>query len=148
MKVADSIWKDRNFIKFFSANVLSNLGNWFDFVAVLILFRYTWEADPMLIALIPVMYAIPSIVLGQFAGVLADRTDKLKILVNSDWIRGGLTFLLALTTSPLFALPVLLLRNTVGVISLPAQQGLMRNIVEEEDLMKAGNYQRKSLSTS
>ncbi|MBA2174947.1 MFS transporter [Halobacillus locisalis] len=137
MKVADSIWKDRNFIKFFSSNVLSNLGNWFDFVAVLILFRYTWEADPMLIALIPVMYAIPSVILGQFAGVLADRKNKLKILVQSDWIRGGLTLLLAFTPSPLFALPVLLFRNMVGVISLPAQQGLMRNIVEEEDLMKA-----------
>ncbi|SDJ09151.1 MFS transporter [Salimicrobium halophilum] len=137
MKEKSAIWKDRNFIKYFSANLLSNLGNWFDFVAVLILFRYTWEAEPMLIALIPVMYAIPSILLGQFAGVFADRRNKLKILVHSDWIRAGLTFLLVFTGSPMFALPVLLLRNTVGVISLPAQQGLMRSIVEEEDLMKA-----------
>ncbi|WP_158701576.1 MFS transporter [Lentibacillus sp. Marseille-P4043] len=132
-----SIWRDRNFIKFFSANGLSNLGNWFDFVAVLILFRYTWKADPMVIALIPVMYAIPSILLGQFAGVFADRRDKLKILVHSDWIRAGLTLLLVFIPVPMLALLVLLFRNTVGVISLPAQQGLMRSIVDEDDIMKA-----------
>ena len=137
MSSPESIWKDRNFIKFFSANALSNLGNWFDFVSVLILFRYTWKADPMLIALIPVMYAVPSILFGQFAGVFADQKDQLKILVYSDWIRAGLTVLLIVSPAPLFALPVLLLRNTAGVVSLPAQQGLMRRIVDEENIMKA-----------
>lgn len=132
-----SIWKDRNFVKYISSNGLSNFGNWFDFVAVLILFRYTWKADPMLIALIPVMYAIPSILLGQFAGVFADRKDKLRILIQSDWIRGGFTLLLVIMPSPLFVLPILLIRNTVGVISMPAQQGLMRSIVDEDNLMKA-----------
>lgn len=132
-----SIWKDFNFIKFFTANTLSNLGNWFDFIAVLILFRYTWKADPMLIALIPVMYAIPSILLGQLAGVLVDKKDKLKILIFSDFGRAAFTFLLIFTSSPLLALPILLIRNTIGVISLPAQQGLLRKIVDKEYLMKA-----------
>ncbi|KGP91799.1 arabinose ABC transporter permease [Pontibacillus chungwhensis BH030062] len=131
------MWRNQNFVPYFLANALSNLGNWFDFVAVLILFRYTWQADPMLIALIPIMYAIPSILLGQFAGVFADRKDKRKVLIYSDWIRGGLTLLIVLTTSPWFALPVLFLRNAVGVVSFPAQQGLMRSIVLEEDIMKA-----------
>ncbi|MCA0987146.1 MFS transporter [Guptibacillus algicola] len=137
MKKRKTLWKDWNFVRFFAANTLSNFGNWFDFVAVLILFRYTWKADPIMIALIPVMYAIPSILLGQFAGVFADRKNKLRILITSDWIRAGLTFLLVFTPSPLLALPVLLLRNTVGVVSLPAQQGLMRSIVDEKDIMKA-----------
>lgn len=137
VKYNESIWRDKNFISFFSANALSNFGNWFDFIAVLILFRYTWKADPMLIAIIPVMYAIPSILLGQFAGVIADRANKLRILIFSDWIRAGLTLILVFTTSPLFALPVLLLRNVFGVISLPAQQGLMRNIVDEKNIIKA-----------
>lgn len=132
-----SIWKNGNFIKFFSANTLANLGNWFDFVGVLILFRYTWKADPMLIALIPIMYAIPSILLGQFAGVFADKRNKLKILIYSDWFRAVLTLLLVFTPTPWLALPILFLRNTAGVISLPAQQGLMRNIVDEKYIMKA-----------
>jgi len=137
MKKNTAIWRNRNFIKFVSANALANFGNWFDFVAVLILFRYSWNADPLLIALIPIMYAIPSIVLGQFAGVFADRRNKQKILIYSDWIRALLTLFLVFAPSPLFALPILLLRNTTGVISLPAQQGLIRNVVEEKDLMKA-----------
>ncbi|MGR9050581.1 MFS transporter [Halobacillus faecis] len=137
MKQKQSIWKNRNFVTFFSANALSNLGNWFDFVAVLILFRYTWQADPLLIALIPVMYAVPSILLGQFAGVFADRRDKLKILVYSDWIRGVLTLVLVFTPYPYLALALIFLRNTAGAISLPAQQGLVRRIVDEEAIMKA-----------
>ncbi|UOQ45624.1 MFS transporter [Halobacillus salinarum] len=132
-----SLWKNRKFIKFFGANACSNLGNWFDFIAVLILFRYTWKADPLLIALIPVMYAVPSMFLGQLAGVFSDRRNKLILLIYSDWIRAGFTFLLLFMPSPLFSLPVLLLRNTAGVISLPAQQGLMRMVVHEEHLMKA-----------
>lgn len=132
-----SIWRNGNFIKFFSANTLANLGNWFDFVGVLILFRYTWKADPMLIALIPIMYAIPSILLGQFAGVFADRRNKRKILIYSNWFRAVLTLLLVFTTTPWLAFPILFLRNTAGVISLPAQQGLMRNIVDEKNILKA-----------
>ncbi|RBP04406.1 MFS transporter [Rossellomorea aquimaris] len=132
-----SIWRDHNFIKFFSANALSNLGNWFDFIAVLILFRYTWNAEPMLIAMIPVMYAIPSTLFGQLAGVFVDRKDKLRILIYSDWIRGCLTLLLVFVSSPIVALLVLLLRNSVGVVGTPAQQGLVRNIVDEDHLMKA-----------
>ncbi|GEN52643.1 MFS transporter [Halobacillus faecis] len=137
MKQKHSIWKNRNFVTFFSANGLSNLGNWLDFVAVLILFRYTWKADPLLIALIPVMYAIPSILLGQFAGVFADRKDKLKILIYSDWVRGVLTLALVFTPFPFLALALIFLRNTAGAISLPAQQGLVRRIVDEEAIMKA-----------
>ncbi|MYL49857.1 MFS transporter [Halobacillus litoralis] len=137
MKQKHSLWRNRNFVTFFSANALSNLGNWLDFVAVLILFRYTWKADPLLIALIPVMYAIPSILLGQFAGVFADRKDKLKILVYSDWIRGVLTLALVFTPFPFLALAFIFLRNTAGAISLPAQQGLVRRIVDEEEIMKA-----------
>lgn len=132
-----SIWRNGNFIKFFSANTLANLGNWFDFVGVLILFRYTWKADPMLIALIPIMYAIPSILLGQFAGVFADRRNKRKILIYSDWFRAALTLLLVFTPTPWLALPILFLRNTAGVLSLPAQQGLMRSIVDEKNIMQA-----------
>ncbi|WP_409369141.1 MFS transporter [Lysinibacillus sp. 38-6] len=132
-----SIWRNGNFIKYFSANTLANLGNWFDFVGVLILFKYTWHADPMLIALIPVMYAIPSILLGQFAGVFADRRNKRKILIYSYLFRAALTLLLVFTPTPWLALPILFLRNTAGVISLPAQQGLMRSIVDEKNIMQA-----------
>ncbi|KMY44607.1 hypothetical protein AC622_10410 [Bacillus sp. FJAT-27916] len=132
-----SIWHNRNFMKFFTANALANLGNWFDYVGMLILFRYSWNADPLLIAFISISYAIPSILFGQFAGVLADRMDKRKILIYSDWFRALLTLCLVFVPSPFIALPILLLRNTAGVISLPAQQGLIRNIVEDEDIMKA-----------
>ena len=131
------IRRNRNFIKFISANALANLGNWFDYVGVLILFRYSWNADPILIALIPIMYAIPSIVLGQFAGVFADQRNKRKILIYSDWARALLTLFLAFSPSLFIALPILLLRSTVGVISLPAQQGLISKIVEDKDIMKA-----------
>ncbi|PQD95704.1 arabinose ABC transporter permease [Pradoshia eiseniae] len=132
-----AIRRNGNFIKFISANALANLGNWFDYVGVLILFRYSWNADPILIALIPIMYAIPSIVLGQFAGVFADQRNKRKILIYSDWARALLTLFLAFSPSLFIALPILLLRSTVGVISLPAQQGLISKIVEDKDIMKA-----------
>lgn len=129
--------KNGQFIKFFVANTLANLGNWFDFVGVLILFRYVWQADALSISLIPIMYAIPSILIGPFAGVLADRLDKRKIILYSDWIRAALTIAIVFTTNPTLVLLLLLLRNTAGTFSLPAQQGFMRSIVPEEQLLQA-----------
>lgn len=49
------IWKNRVFTKMFAAYGLSTLGAWFDFIAVAILLGFVWQADPMTMALLPIM---------------------------------------------------------------------------------------------
>ncbi|WP_255433465.1 hypothetical protein [Brevibacillus sp. LEMMJ03] len=64
------LWNNRVFIRMFAAYSLSTLGDWFDFIAVTMLLGYVCQADPMLMALLPLVYAGPGLVLGQVAGFL------------------------------------------------------------------------------
>ncbi|UOQ46874.1 MFS transporter [Gracilibacillus caseinilyticus] len=132
-----SIWKNKMFLRLFSSYSVSMLGRWFDMVAILILFSYVWEANPFIIALIPVAYALPHAFLSQFSGVLADRFNKVKLMLTADIATAILTLILFFAPNPAIALPVLLLRATVTVIHFPAQQALIKSVVEEKLIVKA-----------
>lgn len=133
----DSIWKNRTFKNMFIAYGLSSFGNWLDFAAITILFSYAWKAEPTIIALLPVVYAVPSIFFGQFAGVLADRWNKLHVMILSDIICALFTVLLVFAPNPYWVLPILLLRAAAAVFNTPAQQSLIRSIVAKQHLLKA-----------
>jgi MFS transporter, DHA3 family, macrolide efflux protein len=131
------IWKNKNYVKFFIANSLSSFGDMFDIIAMLMLFTYTWNVEPFLIALIPITYAVPSIVLSQFSGVIADRYNKKRILLYTNGLMGLLTLLLFFADSPWFALAILTFRSAIGVFKLPAHTTLIRSIVSDTHLLQA-----------
>lgn len=134
---SQSLWKNKQFSKMFLSYSISSFGDWFDMIALMILFSYTWHAEPFVISLVPIMYAIPSILLGQLAGVLADRWNKVPLMIITDFIRSGLTVVLFFAAGPWMALPIMFLRSTAAIFNVPAQQALLRNVVAEEQLLKA-----------
>ncbi|UFJ41217.1 MFS transporter [Brevibacillus humidisoli] len=135
-----SLWSNRVFARMFVSYSLSTFGDWFDFVAMMILFGYVWQADPIMMSLVPVAYAIPGILAGQHAGVLADRYRKLPLMIGADLICGVLTVALLAADSPLLALPLLLCRSAASLFHEPAQQALIRHIVPEEKLLEATTW--------
>ncbi|MGP4072717.1 MFS transporter [Piscibacillus sp. B03] len=132
-----SIWKNKTFIRLFSSYSISMLGRWFDMVAIMILFSYVWRTDPLIIALIPVAYALPQALFSQFAGILADRFNKVKLMLTADIFTAFLTFALFLTPGPWIALTILLIRATLTVVHFPAEQSLIKHIVHEKLIVKA-----------
>jgi DHA3 family macrolide efflux protein-like MFS transporter len=132
-----SIWKNRTFMRMFSAYSLSMTGQYFDMIAMAILFAYVWQADPVIIAMVPVVYAIPHVLFGQFAGILADRWKKINVMITADIVVVVLTILLIFAPNPWWALPILMMRATATVFHFPAQQALVRQVVEEKNLLKA-----------
>ncbi|WP_163579746.1 MFS transporter [Gracilibacillus saliphilus] len=132
-----SIWKNNTFMRLFSSYSVSMLCRWFDMVAVMILFSYVWEADPFIIALIPVAFALPHALFSQFFGILADRFNKVKLMLVADVSTAILTLFLFMAPNPWIALPIIMLRATLTVIHYPAQQALIKNIVEEKLIVKA-----------
>jgi predicted MFS family arabinose efflux permease len=131
------LWKNRTFMRMFTAYGLSTLGDWFDFIAVSILLGFVWKAEPMTIALLPLMYAGPGILFGQFAGIYADRSNKLRLMILTDIIRAVLTGLLLLAPNPAWLLLLLCLRSSVRVFHTPAQEALTRQVVPADQLFKA-----------
>ena len=79
-----SVWRNRIFTKMYSAYAISSFGDWFDAFAIEILVAFRWRADPLMIALIPVMIALPGILFGSFAGVIADRWKKVNLMMLAD----------------------------------------------------------------
>ncbi len=134
---AGSVWENRVFKRIFAAYTVSTFGDWVDHIAIIMLFGYVWRANPVLIALIPVTSALPGVLLGQLAGVWADRFDKLKLMVYSDLISAVLTFVMAISLNPFLVLALLFLRNAAGSLNLPAQQSLTKLILPEGHLLKA-----------
>lgn len=135
-----SIWQNKTFRKMFTAYSISSFGDWFDIIAISVLLAYTWQTEPIWIAMVPVMYALPGILLGSFAGVLADRTKKVKVMIIADLLVSLLTIGLMFAPNIYWVLPVLALRAALGVFNVPAQQALTRNVVAEEHLLKATSY--------
>ncbi|MFS0556171.1 MFS transporter [Brevibacillus sp. 179-C9.3 HS] len=129
--------ENKTFRTLFVSYGLSTLGDWFDFIAVSILLGFVWKVDPMTMALLPVAYAAPSILLGQFAGVLADRVNKVRMIMSMNVIQAALTLLLLAMPNPFWFLVVIALRSGASVFNDPAQQTLTRQIVPENQLLQA-----------
>ncbi|GEL77684.1 MFS transporter [Tenuibacillus multivorans] len=134
---ATSIWKNNTFMRLFYSYSISMFGRWFDMVAIMILFSYIWEANPIIIALIPVAYALPHAFLSQFAGILADRFNKVKLMLTADIATVILTLTLLTAPNPWIAISIILLRAIFTVIHFPAQQSLIKHVVKKELIMKA-----------
>ncbi|MGZ4134529.1 MAG: MFS transporter [Tumebacillaceae bacterium] len=132
-----SIWKNHVYTRLFTAFSLSVFGDWFDMVAMLVLFAYQWHADALVVSMVSLTMAVPGILFGQFAGVLADRYNKLFMMISTDFIRAVLTGVLLFMPSPYWALLVLTLRSMAGLFNSPAQQSLTRYVVADEHLLKA-----------
>ncbi|AZS17082.1 MFS transporter [Paenibacillus lutimineralis] len=135
-----SVWRNRIFTKMYSAYAISSFGDWFDAFAIEILVAFRWRADPLMIALIPVMIALPGILFGSFAGVIADRWKKVNLMMLADAAETLLTIALLFAPGMYWLLPLLALRATMGVFRVPAHQALTRQVVREDQLLKATSY--------
>lgn len=135
--VPTPIWKNSRLLCALLSHLLSSLGDWLDFIALLTLFTYVWQADPLLISMLPVAYAFPGILFSQAAGVWVDRWQPKLVLICTDVFRSGCTLLLLLAPSPYLILSVLLLRASIGTFHLPAQHSIIRRIVAGNQLLEA-----------
>ncbi|SFE52815.1 Transmembrane secretion effector [Thermoanaerobacter thermohydrosulfuricus] len=68
--------KDVSFL--ISSQVVSDIGNWIDRIAVLTLV-YDINKSPISMSFLSIMMLLPSIIFGAFAGKIVDSYDKKKI---------------------------------------------------------------------
>ncbi|MDY8022438.1 MFS transporter [Paenibacillus polymyxa] len=137
LQSTSSIWRNGRFRRMFAAHTAASFGDWFDAIAIQVLVAYRWEADPMIIALIPVVMALPGLLLGSIAGTLADRVHKARLMIICDAAIALLTLAILAVPGPAWLLPLLGLRAAAGVFQMPSQQGLTRTVVASDDLFRA-----------
>lgn len=132
-----SLFKNRHFMRMFTAYATASFGEWFDAIAIQIILVYRWGASPVTLALVPVAMALPGLILGSFAGVAADRFPKVKLMMFADLLTGILTLILLTASHPYAVIPILMCRAAVSSFIMPAHQAMTRSLVREEQLVQA-----------
>jgi len=124
----------RNARLFFFGLSVSNIGSWIQMTAVsLLVYRITGKATDVGVTLL--CQFLPMLVLGVWAGAIADRVDKRKMTMLTQTGQAGLAILLGVCSLAGWAnLPVIFLVSlALGVVQAfdnPARRGFVIELVE------------------
>ena len=133
--------RSRNFAPYFVGNAASASGTWFQNLAASILvFRLTHS--PFLLGVLNFCQFVPVLVLSPWAGGLADRVDRRKLLLATQLTSTALTAVLAGLAWDGAATEWVVIGfsgalGIVSALSIPAQQSLIAALVDEEDVPQA-----------
>ena len=130
---------NRNFRLLFIGQAISQLGDWFNSVAVFaLLLDLTGSATA--VAWMMIMQFLPMAVVGPVAGVVVDRVDRRRLMIATDIIRGVLVLglLLVRTREQVWlAYVVMALTVTGSAFFEPARTATIPNVTSKEELMPA-----------
>jgi MFS family permease len=127
----------RNYRLFFSGQSLSLIGTWMQQVALgWLVYRMTDSA--FLLGLVGFSSQIPTFILASFAGVLADRYNKHKIIIATQTLAMIQAFILAFLTltGSIQIWQILLLSLFSGLINafdMPTRQSFVIDMVEDRN---------------
>jgi MFS family permease len=126
----------RNYRLFFSGQVVSLVGTWITMTATSWLV-YRLTGSPFLLGVVGFAGQFPAFLLGPFAGIVVDRTNRHRMLVVTQTVSMLQSFALAaLTLSGRITIQQIVLLNVVqGVVNsfdMPARQSLLVNLIEDK----------------
>jgi len=133
-----NLLRDPVFSRLYRAILVSSLGDWIGFVAVVALVtRIGGVSAGFAVSGVMLARLLPSIVFGPFAGVLVDRFDRKRLMVIADVVRG-----IGYATMPLIPqLPwiygVSFLIECLSLLWTPARDAMIPNLVPRRQLSNA-----------
>ncbi|MGP7816773.1 MFS transporter [Niallia sp. 01092] len=143
-----AIFKNKLFTKLFLASFASQLGTTIGNVAFAFYLLDHFSKQPFYATIAELMYSLPILVVFFFVGVAADRLDRKKITVYSDWIRAGLTVLLLVTlyfNVLWLAFVILFIRSAVSKFFAPAEMSILQGVLDKEQYMQASGLNQTVL---
>lgn len=133
-----TLLRDPVFSRLYRAILVSSLGDWVGFVAVVALVtRIGGGSAGFAVSGVMLARLLPSIVFGPFAGVLVDRFDRKRLMVIADVVRG-----IGYATMPLIPqLPwiygVSFFIECLSLLWTPARDAMIPNLVPRRQLSNA-----------
>jgi MFS family permease len=133
--------KHRNFQLFFSGQIISLVGTWMDTVAEgWLVYRLTGSS--LLLGTVTFAGQLPVLLISPFAGLVADRVNRRKIVITTQiasmiiaGFLAGLTLTKRITVNEVIVLAALM--GIVNAFDIPARQSFLVEMVGREDLMNA-----------
>ncbi|MGM7681079.1 MFS transporter [Cytobacillus sp. Hm23] len=133
------IQQNRNFKNLLLGQSASVLGDWFNMIAQLGLV-YGITQSPLYVSLTFLSKGVPQLLISPFAGLLVDKLDRKKIMVTADVLRA--LFILGLLFAEQFIWIVFIVNFFTSITSVffsSARQGVIKDVVDEEDLYLANS---------
>jgi MFS family permease len=129
--------RTRSFLLLFVGQALNGIGSWAALVALWGFAAYQFDSGPAQIALIGLGWAVPSAIVGPFAGVPIDRIGAKRVLVLSYAVGAAAAVVMSLATSfgQLVGLGVLM--GLAKAFAQPAADTLPPRLVDDRDLLAA-----------
>ncbi|HEX8118827.1 MAG TPA: MFS transporter, partial [Pyrinomonadaceae bacterium] len=132
---------NRNFRLLWLGQVVSQLGDWFDTIALFTLVLRLTDSGRA-VGLVLVARFLPSVVLGPLSGALADRFNRRHIMIASDAARAlvVLGFLFVRRPEHVWLVYVLtVLQLAFSAFFEPARSAALPSVVHERDLLTANS---------
>lgn len=137
------------FRRLWLAQIVSQLGDWFNAVAVYaLLLDLTGSAT--LVATMMVVQLLPITLLGPWAGVLVDRLPRRAVMIVSDIVRAGLcaSLIFVRGESTIWVAFVLVgLSVTATAFFEPARSAILPDVVPQEHLITANSLSAATWAT-
>lgn len=140
------MFRNRNFILLWVAQLISAGGDTFTFLALAIRIDslYTDPGESVrALAAVLIAFALPKLLIGIVAGTLVDRLDRRVIMIISDFSRALLLpcFLILRTPADLpWALVIGFLVACASAFFNPARTAVLPALVDDEELMTANGW--------
>lgn len=131
--------QNHDFTRLWSGQLVSNLGDWFNSIAVLALV-YDLTQSGLSTGLIIIASTLPAFILTPFAGSIVDRFDRRRIMIIADLTRGllALGMLLVRSADQIWLLYIFsgLLISFASFFG-PALSAAIPNLVAKDELISA-----------
>jgi len=140
--------QNRHFRIFWLARVISQLGNWFNYIAIFVLLNEL-TGSGRAVSWFLIAKFLPSAVFGPAAGIVVDRYSRKAILIGSDLVRVGivLSFLVVSKADQVWIIYMLaLVQETVWSFASPAREASIPNLCRPEELLIANGLSSASWS--
>ena len=92
------LWRDREFLKFWAASGISDLGSQVTTLALPLIAALLLGATPWQMGLLSAAGAAPVLVVGLFAGVWVDRLRRRPVMIAADLARAALLLAIPLAS--------------------------------------------------
>lgn len=129
---------NRNFRNLLAGQFISELGNWFNFIAGLGLVRHVSDASPMAAGLFFLARLLPFAIASPIAGTFVDRFSRRQVMIWTDIFRAivALSFLLVTSKENLWiAYVATVVLHTFGAFFDGAKNASAPNLTGKEGLL-------------
>jgi len=142
MSKFSQVLKNRNFFLLWLGQIISQLGDRLDQMALIALVYSRQEGSAMGIAKILSFTIIPVFIIGPMAGVYVDRWDKRRTMFICDFLRAGLVLcipLFLINKNFIWIYLIIFVIFSIGRFFVPAKLAIIPELVDKKDLLMANS---------